>query len=232
GVNTGATGGTYTLTQADVGKAITVRAVYTDGQGTAEAVHSTATSAVANINDAPTGAVTITGTLAQGQTLTASDTLADMDGLGTVTYHWLLDGVDSGASGNTYALTQSDVGKTVTVRATYTDGYGAAESVDSLTTGAVADANDAPTGNVLIVGTPTQGETLTASNTLADADGLGAITYQWWRDGVNTGATGGTYVLSQADVGKAITVRAVYTDGQGMAEAVDSAATSAVANVN
>ena len=40
------------------------------------------------------------------------------------------------------------------------------------------------TGSVTITGTPVVGQTLTASNNLADADGLGTITYQWYRDGV------------------------------------------------
>ena len=34
-----------------------------------------------------------------------------------------------------------------------------------------------------ISGTATQGQVLTASNTLADADGLGTISYQWKSDG-------------------------------------------------
>ena len=40
------------------------------------------------------------------------------------------------------------------------------------------------TGLVTITGTAEVGQTLSASNNLADADGLGAITYQWNRDGV------------------------------------------------
>ena len=64
----------------DRGKVITVVASYTDGHGTAESVASADTSAVANLNDAPTGSVTIAGTATQGQTLTASNTLADADG--------------------------------------------------------------------------------------------------------------------------------------------------------
>jgi hypothetical protein len=232
GVNTGATGTTYVLTQSDVGSTITVRAVYTDGQGTQESVDSAATSAIANINDTPTGSVSISGTTTEGQTLTASNTLADADGLGTITYQWWRDGVNTGATGTTYALTQADVGSTITVRTLYTDGHGTPESVDSAATSAIANVNDAPTGSVSISGTTTEGQTLTASNTLADADGLGTITYQWWRDGVNTGATGTTYALTQADVGSTITVRAIYTDGQGTPESVDSAATSAIANIN
>ena len=41
-----------------------------------------------------------------------------------------------------------------------------------------------PTGSVTITGTPVVGQTLTADNNLSDADGLGAITYKWYRDGV------------------------------------------------
>ncbi|WP_341923414.1 hypothetical protein, partial [Polaromonas sp. YR568] len=47
------------------------------------------------------------------------------------------------------------------------------------------NTNEAPTGSVTISGTPTQGQTLTAANTLADADGLGTVAYQWKANGVN-----------------------------------------------
>ena len=57
---------------------------------------------------------------------------------------------------------------------------------------------------------------MTAANTLADEDGLGAITYTWKADGSTVG-TGATYTLTQAEVGKTITVEASYTDGQGTA---------------
>ena len=56
--------------------------------GTEESVASSATSAVANVNDDPTGSVTISGTATQGETLTASNDLADADGLETITYSW------------------------------------------------------------------------------------------------------------------------------------------------
>jgi hypothetical protein len=76
--------------------------------------------------------------------------------------------------------------------------------------------NDAPTGAVVITGTPTQNQTLTASNTLADVDGLGTITYQWRAAGVViAGATSSTLVLGAAQVGKVISVSASYTDGGG-----------------
>ena len=93
----------------------------------------------------------------------------------------------------------------------------------------VAPINDLPTGAVTISGTATQGQTLTASNSLADVDGLGPITYQWQAGGTDiTGATGTTLLLTQAQVGKAITALARYTDGFGTPEAVVSVPTSLV----
>ncbi len=230
----GATGATYTLTQADVGTTITVVASYTDGQGSNESVTSAGVGPVANLNDAPTGTVTISGIATEDQTLTASNTLADEDGVGTISYQWQRDGVGiGGATGSTYTLTQADVGTTITVVASYTDGQGSNESVTSAGVGPVANLNDAPTGSVTISGTPTEDQTLTAGNTLADEDGLGAISYQWQRDGVDIGsATGNTYTLTQADVGATITVVASYTDGQGSNESVTSAGVGPVANLN
>ena len=200
----------------------------------AESVTSAATAAVANVNDAPVGAVTISGTATEDQVLTASNTLTDADGLGAITYQWLRDGSDIvGATSSTYTLGDADVGAAISVKATYTDGHGTLESVTSAATAAVANVNDAPVGAVTISGTATEDQVLTASNTLTDADGLGAITYQWLRDGSDiVGATSSTYTLGDADVGAAISVKATYTDGHGTPESVTSAATAAVANVN
>ncbi|CAH0353696.1 hypothetical protein AQB9606_03443 [Aquabacterium sp. CECT 9606] len=232
GVDTGSTGTTYVLSESDVGAVMTAVATYTDAHGTAESVTSAATAAVANVNDAPTGTVTISGTVTQGQTLTASNNIADIDGMGTITYHWYRGGVDTGVTGSTYVLTEADVGSAMSVKATYTDGHGTNEGVDSSGTAATANANDAPTGSVIITGTPAQGQTLTASDTIADADGLGAITYHWLSNGVDTGLTGSTYTLSQADVGAQIRVLATYTDQHGTPETVSSASSASVANVN
>jgi hypothetical protein len=237
----GATGNTFVLGQAQVSKAITVVAVYTDAQGTPESKSSTGTTAVVNVNDLPTGTVTITGTATQGQTLTANNTLTDIDGIpttgaGAISYQWSAGGVDiSGATGNTYVLGQAEVGKIITVVAQYTDAQGTTETVTSSATTNVTNINDAPTGAVTITGTATQGQTLTAANTLTDIDGIpaagttGAISYQWQAGGVNiSGATGSTLVLGQAHVAQAITVVAQYTDAQGTTESVASVATTSV----
>ena len=179
----------------------------------------------------PTGVVTISGTASRDQVLTASHSLADADGLGTISYQWKAGGVNiAGATGSSYTLTQAEVGKTITVTASYTDLLNTPESVDSAATTTVTALNNAPTGAVTFTGTATQGQTLTAANTLADADGLGAIAYQWNANGASiSGATNPTLVLGQAQVGKTITVTANYTDGRGASETLTSAASGTVA---
>jgi hypothetical protein len=196
------------------------------------------------VNKAPTGAVILTGMPSQGQTLTAANTLTDLDGIPTsgtsaITYQWLADGVAiSGAIGSTLVLGQTQVGKAISVTASYTDLFGTAESKTSSAGTAVANVNDFPTGTVTLSGTPTQGQTLTAANTLLDLDGIpstgtGAIAYQWLADGVAIiGAIGSALVLGQTQVGRAISVRASYTDLFGAAESKTSSATAAVVNVN
>ena len=198
----GATSSTHTLTQEDVGAEITVEVSYTDGEGASESVTSAATSPVTNTNNSPIGGVAITGVVAEDQVLTVdTSTLADADGLGALSYQWSRARSPSnpidGATSSTYTLTQEDVGATITVEVSYTDGDGTAESVTSLATSPVANINDDPTGGVTIIGVAAEDEVLTAdTSTLADEDGLGALSYQWSRDGSPIdGATASTYTL-------------------------------------
>jgi len=97
----------------------------------------------------------------------------------------------------------------------------------------VRNGNIPPSGRVEIDGLAEQGQTLTATNTLADADGIGQISYQWLADGVNIpGATGTTLALAQSMVGKAITLSVSYVDQRNTVESITSTATAAVVNVN
>ena len=227
-----ATGSTLLLTESLVGKTIKVTASYVDGHGASERVASNATGNVANLNDTPTGSVIIRGSAVQNATLTATHTLEDADGMGTVGYRWQANGVDiANATGNTMVLMEAQVGKIITVVAAYTDGHGTLEGVTSGATGVVGNVNESPAGLVTIGGTVIQGATLTAANTLADTDGLGTISYRWQANGVDiTNATGQTLVLSGSQVGKTIGVVASYTDGHGTDERVASTATGSVTN--
>ena len=241
-----ATARTYTLGDDDAGRTLRVQVRYTDGNGTAESLTSDATAAVTNVNDQPTGDVTISGTVTEGETLTAqTGTLADNDGLGAFSYQWQR-GDDQGgfanianATARTYTLGDDDAGRTLRVQVRYTDGNGTAESLTSDATAAVTNVNDQPTGDVTISGTVTEGETLTAqTGTLADNDGLGAFSYQWQRGDDQGGfanianATARTYTLGDDDAGRTLRVQVRYTDGNGTAESLTSDATAAVTNVN
>jgi len=230
----GATNFTYTLSDEDVGTQISVVASYEDGHGTNESVTSSSTSLVINVNDAPTGAVTITGNAIEDEQLTVTNSLSDQDGLGYISYQWQRDGESiNGANTSTYTLSDNDVGASISITASFTDGYGTSESINSNSTPAVTNINDVPTGSVTISGDAIEDQQLRASNSLADQDGLGGIRYQWQRDGnpINE-ATASTYALSDDDVGAKVSVVASYVDGYGENENVASSPTTAVANLN
>ncbi|WP_299417037.1 DUF4214 domain-containing protein [uncultured Sulfitobacter sp.] len=202
--------------------------------GSSPDIESELTITVNNINDAPTGNITITGTPTQGGQLTAVSTLEDADGLTALSYQWTRGGTAiDGATAASYMLSQADVGTQIAVEVAYTDGGGFAENVGSASTVAISDINDAPTGGVSVTGTPVEDGQLSAVSTLADADGLGAISYQWVRNGVDIdGATDASYTLGQTDVGGQISVVARYTDQGGFGETASSAQTVPVENVN
>ena len=128
-------------------------------------------------------------------------------------------------------MQEAQVGKQIKVNALYTDGHGTSESVSSATSSAVANVNDTPTGSVVITGALKQGETLKATNSIQDPDGVGAITYQWQSsfDGINWTNTlissGDTLTLSEREVNRQISVIASYTDGHGTAEKLTSSPT-------
>ena len=86
--------------------------------------------------------------------------------------------------------------------------------------------NHAPTGTVIINDTtPQQNQILTVTNSLADADGLGAISYSWLVNNTVV-TTGNNYTVTANDIGKTISVTASYTDGWGQLETINSAPTA------
>jgi hypothetical protein len=152
-----------------------------------------------------------------------------------LTYEWLANDVlITGQSSSTIKLGQDQVGKVITARAKYTDGHGTNESVASTNSTTVANVNDSPTGSVVITGTPTAGQILSITNTLADEDGIptsgaNAYQYQWLADGINIqGANSNQLTLSATLAGQKVSVLVSYVDNQSTAESVVSATSKAI----
>ena len=182
---------------------------------------------VVNTNDAPTGGITITGTHEENSTLGIDNTLSDEDDLGVFRYQWQRNGINVGSS-DSYLLGDADVGQTISVIVSYTDRRGTDESIEA-TAGSITGVNDDPVGSVIITGLPHIGVTLTAENTLSDADGLGDFTYEWARSGtVILDEIGSSYTLVAADENQTLTVTISYPDGQGTNESITSAPSSPI----
>src|SRR4051794_17713784 len=175
------------------------------------------------------GAVSLSGTPTQNQTLAANVT--DLDGIpagAAIAYQWQQstnNGVTwteiTGATTGSLTLQQAYVGSLVRAVVSYTDAAGNAEQDFSPATASIGNVNDG--GVASLAGTPVQGQTLTAAVT--DLDGLAnvAITYRW-QQLVNgtwsniSGATKSTYTLQAAQVGRQVRVAVSYTDQLGGVE--------------
>ena len=155
-----ATGTSHTITGLTGGVEYAVRVKATNGAGDGPASpEATGTPAGGGSeqdtepeNNTPTGLPTISGTAQVDETLTASvSAIEDADGLTNVSYsyQWLADDANiQGAIGSTYTLADSDEGKTIQVKVSFTDDAGNAEMLTSAATGAVAPGSvpDRPTG--------------------------------------------------------------------------------------
>ena len=98
---------------------------------------------------------------------------------------------------------------------------------------AVLAWNSPATGQPTISGTPREGKTLRADTSgISDDDGLAnaVFSHRWLADGTDIpDATGSSYTLVNADVGKTVKVRTSFTDDAGNDETLTSAPTAAVA---
>ena len=196
-------------------------------------------------NTPATGQPTIAGTLETGETLTAAtSSISDDNGLANAAfaYQWIHTATDSeayipAATASSYLLSSDDIGHSIKVRVTFTDADGYTERLTSSATALVImPANVAATGQPTITGSAEVGETLTAATSaISDANGLATtvFSHQWVRsangsDNDITDATGSTYVITNADIDKAIKVRVNFTDDDGYSETLTSNATTSV----
>ena len=182
----------------------------------------------------------IRGTAQVGRTLSVD--VSDIDAADGVTnpvftYQWLRsDGTTEtgipGATGDAYALTDDDEGRSIRLRVTFFDDAGNERIVTTAPTSAVTPVPNTPsTGLPTISGTVRAGETLTADTSdIVDEDGLANVifSYQWLAgDAEIQGATSSTYTLSDDDAGRAVRVRVRFTDDSRNEESLYSEPTAA-----
>jgi len=199
-----ATSPTYTVVTADLGKAITVKLTATSTGYIAYSKVSTETSAV-TLPSKAAGTATISN-----ETDTLTVVTAGWDTGTTFTYQWYRGAVAiSGETTKFYTATSIDRDKALKVEVTGTQpGFLAASTFT-----AAKDFSVNATGTLVIGGTAAVGATLSITDglTYTTVDGAATIsqrTYQWYRDGVAiASATGETYTLALADLGKQITVK-------------------------
>ena len=83
--------------------------------------------------------------------------------------------------------------------------------------------NQKPTGKLQVYGDYAVDSVLKSTNTIADANGLGTLRYQWLMDGkAIDGANSSELALIHAYVGKMISLELSYVDGNGTLEKVRS----------
>ncbi|WP_036945036.1 DUF4347 domain-containing protein, partial [Pseudobacteroides cellulosolvens] len=158
----------------------TVTFTATDKNGSSTS--ATRAISITRVNDSPTGLPTISGTAAQGQTLTANiGAISDVDGLSAFGYKWQVS--NDGSSGwtdivsattSTYTLAVGQAGKYVRVQVSYTDLCGTPETLSSSATVQVSPlgaqtASAAASSLVPGVGSANN-ITLTVKNSLGNTD--------------------------------------------------------------
>ena len=225
------TGGDFSVLAQDTGTAATT---YTDGTVAAsttytyriKAINGAGTSERSRwfhidipaapeppepVNSPATGAPAISGTVQVGEELTAGTPgIADEDGLENATfgYQWLAEGSDiPGATARTYTLSNSDEGKAIRVRVSFTDDAGNEEELTSAATDAVAAAgpSEPPTKPTGLSATATHDQVTLTWEDPSDDSITGYVILRRIR--VND--VGGEFSVLVPDTGSAATT---YTD--------------------
>jgi hypothetical protein len=199
---------------------------------------TTTADSTANVGPQLVVKVTLSGTPQEGQTLTAG--ASSNDDQATIHYQWQssADGVTfssiaNAAGGATYLVQETDEGREIRVIATAADpGTNAAGSATSSPTLAVTDAP--PTLSVSISGTAQEGQTLTAIGVANSGDAV--ISYRWQVLNGSTwvniaGATKSTYLVTEANEGHQLRVKATSSDVDGTGTSATSAPTASAIDI-
>ena len=148
-----------------------------------------------------------------------------------LSFQWLADDAEiTGATSSYYTVPDTDLGKTLKVRVSFTDDRGTEESVTSVATGVVKLRNFVPTGKPIIVGTLEVGQTLRADvSGIRDPNGMTNSTFGYvWHGFGGPVRDGEEYTLVDSDAGRSGWVDVTYTDDAGHEATLHSATTGVV----
>lgn len=199
----GATTSTFTPTEAQRGKQLTVRVAAAAAGYPGGVADSAATDAVARARFEQTTAPQVSGTAEVDELLTTTDG-AWLPKPEKVSYFWLADGeAVPGAEGPSLQIDKSLAGKRIVAgvqvrRAGYVKAQGGSASVGPVVAGTIE-----VTKPYAVSGRPRVGNTVSLAGTYTPQDA--AATYTWLRDGkAIEGATDASYRLGVADAGSEI----------------------------
>jgi hypothetical protein len=183
----------------------------------------------------------VVGTAQEGQRLTADSGNWTGTQPISIAFQWLRCARDGdscasiiGAAGRTYQVSSADLGRTIRLRVTATNSVGSTTATSAAT--AVVTRRTAPvnTARPNVVGTAQEGQTLTADSGNWSGTQPISFAFQWLRCASNgdscasvIGATGRTYRVSSADLGRTIRLRVTARNSVGSTTAT-SAATAVV----
>ena len=229
----GATSATYAPASADAAQDLCVQVTATNSHGPGVTV-SGAVGPITSGGPLNTAAPTVTGTLRQGQTMSASPG-AWRPTASSYAYQWQRSANNStwsnitGATGATYQSQAADVNNYLRVMITDTNTHGQG-TASSTATGTVSGA-PYNTAAGTVSGTVREGQTLTATSG-SWTPAASTYAYQWQRF---TGASGSTgtwsnisgatypmYSLASADIARQMRIEVTATNGYGYATTVST----------
>jgi 5-hydroxyisourate hydrolase-like protein (transthyretin family) len=236
----GATDATYLPVTGDVGATLAVTEVATNAGGDSEPATSAVTAVVVAAPPAAVDAPTVTGIAQQGQALT------EQHGGWTnepASYRYQWERCDSagahcapigGATAQAYTPVAADVGATLVVLETATNGGGESAPAASASTAVVLRPVPTSSTAPAISGRPQQGELLTETHGTW-TESPTSYAYQWERcTGAGTGcvpipgATGQAYTAATDDIGAYLVVAETANNGGADSAAATSAPTAAI----
>ncbi|MEH6346009.1 MAG: hypothetical protein V7785_13040, partial [Bermanella sp.] len=159
------------------------------------------------VNHPASGSFSIAGEFIEAQTVTASPSITDTDGINNAhyLYTWYSDNsIIEGNTSNSLILTSDHIGKSIRFDMQFTDDKGNAETLSSNEYTVVMMDNRLATASFIVEGEFKESETVLVTPNVSDADGLDGASYlyTWYADdAVIEGNTGNAITFSEDQIG-------------------------------